>query len=373
VRSVLETAVSASPAGTVNILEVGAGTGGTTTAVLPALPAGRTAYWFTDVSDFFLTRARRKFAAFPFVRYGLLDFEKDPQEQGFPARGFDVVFGANTLHATADLRRALNGVRSLLAPGGLLVLLEATHEQSWFDITTGLIEGWQKFTDGIRGDSPLLPPKRWLEVFAELGFDRAVAFPESGSPAEVLGAHVLVARVPVSDALSSSDLAGRRQLESLSRQAGASLTEAGSEVERPEDFRQRIAASMDADRDELLVAYVRDHVTAVLGDSSGPPNRRHRLMDLGLDSLMAVELRNRLATGLALTRPLSATLMFDYPTIDAIAGHLAQEIQGPAPSAASARADVPAAQAAPAVSAADLADLTDEEVEELLNQRLGSK
>jgi hypothetical protein len=95
-------------------------------------------------------------------------------------------------------------------------------------------------------------------------------------------------------------------------------------------------------------------------------------MDLGLDSLMAVELRNRLATGLALTRPLSATLMFDYPTIDAIAGHLVKEIQGPVKAEAETLRDAPAAEAAPAVSAADLANLTDEEVEEMLNQRLGS-
>ena len=295
--------------------------------------------------------------------------------RGSCSADFDVVFGANTLHATGRSRgsAAPNGVRLLLAPGGLLVLLEVTHEQAWFDITTGLIEGWQKFTDGIRDDSPLLPPDRWLEVFAETGFDRALAFPEAGSAAEVLGLHVLVARVPPSDARSSSDLEGRRQLESRSRDAGSAVRAGGaSSSERAEDFRQQVASALDADRDEMLVAYVRDHVTAVLGDNSGPPDRRHRLMDLGLDSLMAVELRNRLATGLALTRPLSATLMFDYPTIDAIAGHLAKEVQGPVTVEPETRRDAPAAEAAPVVSAADLADLTDEEVEELLNQRLGS-
>jgi hypothetical protein len=94
-------------------------------------------------------------------------------------------------------------------------------------------------------------------------------------------------------------------------------------------------------------------------------------MDLGLDSLMAVELRNRLATGLALTRPLSATLMFDYPTIDAIAEHLAKEIATPVRMDADPREDVSAGLAiAPAVSAADLAELSDKEVEELLIQRL---
>ena len=372
VRAITQAVAAESPSRTVNILEVGAGTGGTTAAVLPGLPADRTAYWFTDVSDFFLARAKRKFSAYPFVRYGLLDFEKDPQEQGFPPRGFDVVFGANTLHATADLARALNGVRSLLAPGGLLVLLEVTREQSWFDITTGLIEGWQKFTDGIRDDSPLLSPGKWTEVLAQQGFDHVAAFPEAGSPAAVLGLNVLIARAPKTVPLSEAEAESRRKLEALGRDAGAPATTDAPALaaERADEFRRRVADAMPADREEMLVAYVRQHVAAVLtGDASQLPERRHKLMDMGLDSLMAVELRNRLATGLALTKPLSATLMFDYPTIDAIAGHLAKEFEGPAAAAtAPARASAPAP--ALALSADDLAELSDKEVEELLMQRL---
>jgi SAM-dependent methyltransferase len=388
VRAIVEAEVAGSSAGMVNILEIGAGTGGTTTAVLPGLPAERTAYWFTDVSDFFLARARRKFAQYPFVRYGLLDFERDPQAQGYPARGFDVVFGANSIHATADLGRALQAMRSLLAPGGLLVLLEVTREQQWLGITTGLTEGWQKFTDGIRDDSPLLPPDKWREVLTAQGFDRVAAFPEAGSAAAVLGLNVLIARNPTLVPLTESEAAARRELELRRRDpdASAPLDDRGLAAERADEFRQQLATALAADRDELLVAYVRDQVTAVLGDATGPPDRRHRLMDLGLDSLMAIELRNRLAAGLALTRPLSATLMFDYPTIDAIAAHLAKEITSPARSdgepgraedeprraEGEPRRDVLAAPTAPApaVSAADLAALSDEEVEELLIQRL---
>jgi hypothetical protein len=304
----------------------------------------------------------------------LLDFEKDPQEQGFPRRGFDVVFGANTLHATADLARALNGVRGLLAPGGLLVLLEVTREQRWFDITTGLIEGWQKFTDGIRDDSPLLSPDKWKEVLTAQGFDHVAAFPETGSPAAVLGLNVLIARTPASVPLTGAELESRRRLEAAGRDsAGVASADMPSAAQRAEEFRQQVADAMPADREDLLVAYVRRHVMAVLsGDPSNPPERRHRLMDMGLDSLMAVELRNRLATGLALTRPLSATLMFDYPTIDAIAAHLAAEIEGPVgvANAGSGVSKDAAPAGAPAVSAEDLAELSDKEVEELLLQRL---
>src|SRR3712207_9033281 len=61
------------------VLEIGAGTGATTTAVLAALPADRSTYVFTDVSPVFLDRARARFGARPSVDYRLLDVERAPE------------------------------------------------------------------------------------------------------------------------------------------------------------------------------------------------------------------------------------------------------------------------------------------------------
>ena len=51
----------------------------------------------------------------------------------------------------------------------MLILCEVTTYLSWFDITTGLIEGWQLFEDGLRGDHPLLPAETWKTALGKGG------------------------------------------------------------------------------------------------------------------------------------------------------------------------------------------------------------
>jgi hypothetical protein len=50
------------------------------------------------------------------------------------------------------------------------------------------------------------------------------------------------------------------------------------------------------------------------------------LSEMGLDSLMAVEVRNILGSELNLKRALPATLVFDYPTVAAIADYITNEM-----------------------------------------------
>ncbi|HEY9226750.1 MAG TPA: methyltransferase, partial [Gemmatimonadaceae bacterium] len=181
---------------TLRVLEIGAGTGGTTASLLPALPPDGVRYRFTDVSDAFLDRARERFAPYSFVEYGRFDADQTLAAQGYADTQFDVIVAANAIHATRDLRAALDRLRTLLAPGGVLLLVESTRHFDWFDMTTGLIEGWQHFADDLRGDNPLLSPRAWVTALRAAGFADAAAWPETGSPAEVLGQHVIVARAP---------------------------------------------------------------------------------------------------------------------------------------------------------------------------------
>lgn len=156
---------------TLRVLEVGAGTGGLTSLLLPLLPAERTDYVFTDVSQSFLNQAKERFRAFPFVRYEVLDVEEEPCEQGFAEESFDLIVICDAVHATADLRRTLGGLHALLAPGGMLALMEMTTPPRWCDLVFGLLPGWWAFTDtDLRPGHATLPASAWLSVLAECGY-----------------------------------------------------------------------------------------------------------------------------------------------------------------------------------------------------------
>jgi amino acid adenylation domain-containing protein len=181
-RRTLEALIAEVPADApLRVLEVGAGTGGTTAQLLPLFPPGRTAYRFTDVSPRFVAEAKGALAAWSFVEYSLLDIERDPVEQGFAAGGYDVVIAANVLHATRDLVDSVRHVRRLLAPGGVLVALEGIRPLRFVDVIFGLTSGWWRFEDThLRQEHPLVPAAAWRALAAETGFDAAVLADEAG-------------------------------------------------------------------------------------------------------------------------------------------------------------------------------------------------
>jgi myxalamid-type polyketide synthase MxaB len=89
------------------------------------------------------------------------------------------------------------------------------------------------------------------------------------------------------------------------------------------DFGPELASLPVTQRLPQLVAIVAGHAARALGLAPGKAiNPQRPLHDLGLDSLQSVELRNAIAASLG--TPLSATLLFDHPTVETLARHLAQ-------------------------------------------------
>ncbi|MCY4139782.1 MAG: SDR family NAD(P)-dependent oxidoreductase [Rhodobacteraceae bacterium] len=96
------------------------------------------------------------------------------------------------------------------------------------------------------------------------------------------------------------------------------------------DLLSRLRSAPAVDREDVLASFIREELQAVLR-LSALPSPTARFFDLGMDSLMAVELRNRLNKGLAETYVASNTVVFDYPDTAALAHFLAGELGEIAP------------------------------------------
>jgi hypothetical protein len=119
----------------------------------------------------------------------------------------------------------------------------------------------------------------------------------------------------------------------------------------------------------MLMALVSSEVAAVIGlDAAHQPGPEQGLKEFGVDSLMAVELRNRLALCLATARKLTATMIFDYPTVTAIASYLASEILGYASSPPRMTVSAPAVKRTRV--AAEIQDMAEDEAEARLLEKL---
>jgi acyl carrier protein len=97
----------------------------------------------------------------------------------------------------------------------------------------------------------------------------------------------------------------------------------------------------DEERRASLLRYLSDQIVAALRIRTGDPiDPRQRLFDLGLDSILAIEVKDRLER--ALGRRLSATLLFVHPTLESLATYILAEIVGASETVPEAATGLPA-------------------------------
>ena len=165
------------------ILEVGAGTGGLASYILPLLEPGLHRYVFSDASGAFFGAAQQKLAAWPEVEYAVYNLDRNPVEQDLEAGRFDFIVGTNVLHAVADVRECLRNLHGLLAPGGTLFFMDVATPRLWTESIFGLTSGWWNARDtDLRPDQPLLTRGQWEELLRETGFTEATSLPGLSGP-----------------------------------------------------------------------------------------------------------------------------------------------------------------------------------------------
>jgi amino acid adenylation domain-containing protein len=164
----------------IKILEIGAGTGTLTRHIAPELRTLPVRYYFTDIGKYFLLNARKDetYAGLSHMVFEQLDISKDPQAQGYDLHDFDIILGLNVVHATPYIAVTLGYLKKLLAPSGMIALVETVQASRWLNMVDGLAEGWWYFQDDeLRKDSPLMDLERWMESFRNQGFKDVTLFP----------------------------------------------------------------------------------------------------------------------------------------------------------------------------------------------------
>ncbi|WP_148313291.1 SDR family NAD(P)-dependent oxidoreductase [Sorangium cellulosum] len=297
----------------IRLIEVGAGTGGTTGHVLAALSGSprRVEYVYTDVSPAFLRLGEERFGPrYASLRFARLDIEVHPGEQGFERGSADIVLAANVLHATRDVAETLRHLKWLLADGGQLLFCETRAVQFFTTLTFGLLDGWWRFEDPERRlpRSPLLDIERWQRELREQGFRAIQAACLTSDQDEPLAQCVIAAE---SDGAVT---APRRAPTSIS--ARPHRPEARRPEPAPSEVGSATAASLQAAVLERVIAELaRATQSTPAGIDAERPFAEH-----GVDSIVAADVAQGLSKAFGL--PLKTTSLFDFTTAAALAEHL---------------------------------------------------
>ncbi|SUX55285.1 Polyketide synthase PksL [Chromobacterium vaccinii] len=305
--------LAAEPSARLRLLEIGAGTGATTSGILDRLAprADRIEeYAYTDISKAFLFHAEREYAPrAPYLRTLLLNVEKPLAGQDVVPGSYDFVVAANVIHATRNIRNTLRNAKALLRRGGALLMNEISLHSVCGHLTFGLLDGWWLNQDDevrIPG-SPGLFPEAWRRVLEEEGFS-AVHFPCRG--AHAAGQQIIVA---VSDGVM-------RQREPDTPPPPAPTSQR-ARVEAPATAVRPSASSLR----EGAVALCKRVIGEALKIDERELDAETPLERYGIDSIVIGLVNQQLQRHFD---DIGSTLLYQFQTIAALAEHLLQTQRG---------------------------------------------
>ncbi|KAF2993633.1 putative PKS-like protein biosynthetic cluster [Neopestalotiopsis sp. 37M] len=261
----VEELVSRLPAGQgpLRILELGAGTGGTTLFLAPLLERLQVdvEYTFTDIAPSMVGAAKKKFGKYRFMKFMAHDMEKPVPAELLGSQ--HIVVASNAVHATRDLVKTGKNIHAALRPDGFLMMLEMTEIVPFVDTIFGLLEGWWLFDDGRQ--HAIIGPEGWEKAMHAAGFghtdwtdghlpeskiQRVIVSMASGHPQE---------RLPISPAVTLKAAEPWSDLPSRERDISAYVKKYSAGFEAPS------ATSAGSIEDEKLQCVLITGATGSLG------------------------------------------------------------------------------------------------------------
>lgn len=310
----------------IRIVEIGAGTGGTTAKLLPALqrlPIEE--YCYTDVSRAFLMYADKHFKPqLPALTTAIFDVTKPLASQSVLADHYDFAIAANVLHATPDIRETLRNAKATLRSGGILLLNEISTWSLLNHLTFGLLEGWWLHEDTtVRlAGSPGLAPERWNELLAEEGFE-PILFPAAATHA--FGQQIVAA--------GSNGWTRQRIVRTVSPLRSVALEQAPvktADAPATKTAQTTIGNSASAER---MAQMSREHVRQLITEKLAEALRMETALirddapfaDYGVDSIIGVNFVRTISEALQIE--LETTSLFEYSTVEQLTDYILKNFQ----------------------------------------------
>lgn len=313
----------------IRILEIGAGTGGTSSMLFQKFEPYREfiqEYCYTDVSKSFLQHARKQYGPYvPYLTYSLLNIEEPLHSQGIEAGRYDLVVATNVLHATRQIRHTLRNAKALLTLKGKLLINEIIEDSLFNHVTFGLLTGWWLFEDEmvrIPG-TPLLHPDQWKAALELEGyFD--IEFP--ASTAIELGQQIISA---ASDGMV-------RQKHTFSSATQMLPTAEKEELLQPQEtitvqelepalntLSPKAPAVDDKELKQACMVYLQKMIGDILDVEPEQIDPAEALEMYGLDSILIIQLTEQLNKEMG--EHVSSVLFFEYTTLDALVNHFVEK------------------------------------------------
>lgn len=180
---------------TFRILEVGAGVGGTSIDVIPMLQDCKAEYYFTDLSTFFLNKAKENLGNYNWIKYGIFDINKNFISQGYTSFSFDLILCANVLHNSQNIHSVMENLKGLLKKEGTIIVLEETR-------TSYMLLTSMEFKDGLTGfiderkenNQTFFTREQWEKIFEKHNGKIVYEFPAKESKLNLSGQTVYITR-----------------------------------------------------------------------------------------------------------------------------------------------------------------------------------
>jgi acyl transferase domain-containing protein/7-keto-8-aminopelargonate synthetase-like enzyme/acyl carrier protein/SAM-dependent methyltransferase len=289
----------------VKILELGAGTGGTSAQVLEQIASyeAQVEYCYTDISMAFVKYGKKQFhSQYPFMRFSTLNIEGVSEEKRAELGDFNIIFATNVVHATKNLVDSVGEIKRFLKPQGCLILSELTYVQDFLALAFGSLDGWWLFEDSqLRlPHSPLLSPEAWKTFFVRMGFEKVSVF---GNP--------------------SQDLKDQKQCLVVGYKNQESLLANDAQVHKQSNIYSE--SEKEGGQDRLIISKVTALVAKTLEVPTNEIGLDDRFSELGVDSILGVELVNTINKELN-EQLLNATTIFDYPSVKELSKYILKQL-----------------------------------------------